>query len=135
MPNLTASDMASRTMRKGWVDRNDTSDETQDAAEAAASTNRRGVTRKSSKGDREDTADDVGVSEKVSRAMNSGRDLPSRFLYNATRGDTVGEAIMGKQASEKKLKRDMKRDASDAEYVDRAVPRKRSPLYDKDEED
>lgn len=41
---MTAADAASSTTkRKGWVDRNDTSDETQDAAEVAAERTRKSV--------------------------------------------------------------------------------------------
>lgn len=46
MPYLTAQDMASRTMRKGWVDRTDAEDDSaaaQDARERAAAVTGRGA--------------------------------------------------------------------------------------------
>jgi len=75
----------------------------------------------------EDEDDDA---KQMTRGVN-GRRRASRALYNATRGDSMGEMLMGRQASEKQLQRLMKMDADEAEEIDRAVPRRRkSPLYD-----
>lgn len=105
MASLTAADLASRTMKKGWAKREEPTEE-----------------------------DDPGVLEKIARSMSGGRNRGQRALYNATRGDTVGEAIMEKPASEKALKFKMNLDASDARLIDEAVPRRKSPLYKKSDD-
>lgn len=95
---------------------------------AADLASRKGWVKKAS----DDGDEDLG--EKFSGAAN-GRSRGARALYNATRGDTMLDMATGKQASEKKMKRMMDADADEAETISRSVPRRKSPLYERDEED
>lgn len=65
--------------------------------------------------------------ERVVRATHGGRDLGQRAFYNATRAtgaDGLKGVFLGQTESEPNLTRRRKRNAWDAEAIDRAVPRR-----------